>query len=47
MSYETWALVRDIVWLPPVAMKGIGWKVVPYLVDGPVDAAGNGAEVFR
>ncbi len=40
MSYETYALVRDIVRahpLPPITMKGISREVVPYSVDGLVD----------
>ena len=50
ISYETWALVRDIVSahpLPPVAMKGIGREVVPYLIEGLVNAGEPGAAVFR
>ena len=37
MSYETFALVRDLVRarpLAPIAMKGISREVVPYAVDG-------------
>ncbi len=37
MSYETYALVRDVVLahpLPPITMKGISREVVPYAVDG-------------
>ncbi len=37
LSYETYALVRDIVRarpLPPIAMKGISREVVPYAVEG-------------
>jgi class 3 adenylate cyclase len=37
LSYETYALVRDIVRarpLPPIAMKGISREVVPYSVEG-------------
>jgi hypothetical protein len=37
MSYETYALVRDMVRarpLPPIAMKGISREVVPYAVEG-------------
>jgi len=39
MSYETYALVRDVVRahpLPPITMKGISREVVPYAVDGLV-----------
>jgi class 3 adenylate cyclase len=37
LSYETYALVRDLVRahpLPPIAMKGISREVVPYKVEG-------------
>jgi len=37
LSYETYALVRDLVRahpLPPIQMKGISREVVPYAVDG-------------
>jgi adenylate cyclase len=37
VSYETYALVRDLVRarpLKPIAMKGIGREVVPYAVEG-------------
>ena len=37
MSYESYALVRDVVHahpLPPISMKGISREVVPYAVDG-------------
>jgi class 3 adenylate cyclase len=37
MSYETYALVREVVRahpLPPITMKGISREVVPYAVDG-------------
>jgi hypothetical protein len=37
LSYETYALVRDLVSarpLAPIAMKGISRKIVPYLVEG-------------
>lgn len=49
ISYETYALVRDIVSaraLPPVSLKGIGRGVVPYLVEGLLDAAGEQVQVF-
>ena len=48
ISYETYALVRDIVSaraLPPVSMKGIGRQVVPYLVEGLRDAASEKTKV--
>ena len=50
MSYETFALVRDMVVahaLPPITMKGISREVIPYLVEGVVDASGRKVEVFR
>jgi adenylate cyclase len=40
VSYETYALVRDIVRaqpLPPISMKGISREVVPYAVEGLVE----------
>jgi hypothetical protein len=40
LSYETYALVRDIVRAQPqepIAMKGIGRKIVPYVVEGLVE----------
>ena len=40
VSYETYALVRDIIVaheLPPITMKGISREVVPYAVDGVVE----------
>ena len=49
ISYETWALVRDIVSarpLPPVAMKGIGRDVVPYLVEGLVRTDRGATTIF-
>ena len=49
ISYETYALVRDILVahpLPPITMKGISRTVVPYAVDGILDAAGEKIEIF-
>ena len=49
LSYETYALVRDTVVaraLPPITMKGISREVVPYAVEGVLDAAGNPVEIF-
>ena len=49
LSYETYALVRDTVVaraLPPITMKGISREVVPYAVEGMLDAAGNTVEIF-
>lgn len=48
LSYETWALVKDIVSahpLPAVAMKGIGREVVPYQVEGLIDNAAQKSPV--
>jgi adenylate cyclase len=50
MSFETYALTRDMVEaheLPPITMKGISRDVVPYRVDGVLDASGRKVEVFR
>ena len=50
ISYETYALVRDILVahsLPPITMKGISRDVVvPYAVDGILDAAGEKIQIF-
>jgi adenylate cyclase len=49
ISYETYALVRDILVahaLPPITMKGISREVVPYAVDGMLDALGQKVEIF-
>ena len=49
MSYQTYALVRDLVAahaLPPIHMRGIGHEVVPYAVDGIFDADGTKIQVF-
>jgi class 3 adenylate cyclase len=49
MSYETYALVRDIVVaraLPPISMKGISRPVVPYAVEGMLDANGAAQRIF-
>lgn len=49
VSYETYALVRDIVAghaLAPVSMKGIAREVVPYEIDGLRDEDGNTLQVF-
>jgi class 3 adenylate cyclase len=46
VSYETYALVRDIVaahTLAAISMKGINREVVPYAIDGLLDAAGAAA----
>lgn len=44
ISYETYALVRDIVTahaLAPIQMKGISREVIPYTIDGLRDAGGT------
>jgi hypothetical protein len=49
VSYETYALVRDILVahaLPPITMKGISREVVPYAVEGMLDAMGQMVEIF-
>jgi adenylate cyclase len=49
VSYETYALVRDIVVahaLPPITMKGISREVIPYSVEGMRDAAGQKIKIF-
>jgi class 3 adenylate cyclase len=49
VSYETYALVRDIVAghaLAPVHMKGIAREVVPYAIDGMLDDDGSTLQVF-
>jgi len=49
ISYETYALVRDIVAaraLPPISVKGINRTVVPYVVEGVLDETGRKIEIF-
>ena len=49
ISYETYVLVRDIVAaraLPQISVKGIGRMVVPYVVEGVLDEAGQKVEIF-
>src|SRR3974377_2027675 len=49
VSYETYALVRDIVVaraLTPITVKGISREVVPYAVPSALDASGKNIEVF-
>ena len=48
-SYETYALVRDILVahaLPPITMKGISREILPYAVEGMLDADGKKIEIF-
>jgi adenylate cyclase len=49
ISYETYALVRDIVRahpLPAITMKGISRAVVPYTVEGLLGEVGQRAQVI-
>jgi class 3 adenylate cyclase len=49
VSYETYALVRDIVVaqaLSPIAMKGISREVIPYTISGVLGSAGKAVQVF-
>ncbi|HXW72852.1 MAG TPA: adenylate/guanylate cyclase domain-containing protein [Methylocella sp.] len=49
LSYETFALVRDIVTahpLPPIAMKGISREIVPYEVEATFDNLGRQTRRF-
>ena len=49
ISYETYALVRDIVVaraLTPITMKGISREVIPYAVRSVLDATGKNIEVL-
>jgi hypothetical protein len=49
ISYETYALVRDIVVaraLTPITMKGISGEVVPYAIQSVLDSTGKNIEVF-
>jgi class 3 adenylate cyclase len=48
-SYETYALVRDILVahaLPSITMKGISREIIPYAVEGMLDADGKKIEIF-
>jgi hypothetical protein len=47
--YETYALVREIAAarsLQSISVKGISRQVVPYTVEGLLDAAGSRTAVF-
>jgi len=49
MSYDTYALARDMLVagpLPAITMKGISREVVPYVVQGVIDTAGNEVRIF-
>jgi class 3 adenylate cyclase len=50
ISYETYALVRTMVEahpLSPITMKGISREVVPYVVEGLLDAAGRRSTIIN
>jgi adenylate cyclase len=50
MSYETYALVRDVVAAneqPPIRVKGINRDVVPYVIDGLLGASGEIVRVVK
>jgi adenylate cyclase len=50
VSYETYALVRDIVVaraLTPITMKGLSREVVPYAIQSVLDSTGKNVEVFN
>jgi adenylate cyclase len=50
ISYETYALVRDVVVaeeLQPISMKGISRAVVPYAVKGILGKGGETIRVFN
>ncbi len=49
LSYETYSLVREMVSahaLPSITVKGLNRQIVPYVVDGLMDAAGAKIEKF-
>ena len=49
ISYETYALVRDVVTaypLPAISMKGISRDIVPYAVESTLDASGRQTRTF-
>src|SRR5690349_15511059 len=50
LSYETYTYVRNIVAahaLPAIMVKGISREIVPYAVDGPLDASDDKNPVFN
>jgi adenylate cyclase len=50
LSYETYALVRDVVAaqkLPPIRVKGISRDVIPYVVDGLRGASGEVVRIVK
>uniref|UniRef100_E6PE43 Putative transmembrane adenylate cyclase n=1 Tax=mine drainage metagenome TaxID=410659 RepID=E6PE43_9ZZZZ len=49
MSYETYALVREIVAahaLAPLVVKGIPREIVPYVLDGALEESGAPRRIF-
>jgi class 3 adenylate cyclase len=49
LSYETYTCVRDSVAayaLPPIKMKGISREIVPYVIEGTLDVAGQKNRIF-
>jgi adenylate cyclase len=49
ISYETYALARDILVaqsLPPISMTGLSREVIPYVVKGMLDSAGEQVAIF-
>jgi len=49
ISYETYAFVRGMITahtLPAISMKGISREVIPYAVDGILDAEGGRTEII-
>ncbi len=50
MSYETYALVRDVVAAqeqPPIRVKGINRDVIPYVVEGLLGASGEVVRIVK
>ncbi|MBE7523249.1 MAG: adenylate/guanylate cyclase domain-containing protein [Burkholderiales bacterium] len=50
ISYETYALVRSMIEahpLAPITMKGISREVVPYVVEGLLDATGRKSTIIN
>lgn len=49
MSYETYALVRDVVRahaMEPISMKGVSRTVIPYVIEGAVGEISQSARVI-
>ena len=50
MSYETYVLARDVVRaraLTPITVKGISREIVPYVVEGEAEDAGDAPRVIN